>query len=72
MSKQHLTKQEWIALFLDVGIDHPTMNRWHQEFERRAPEAHQSFLEWLGIAAAEITEIRAQARDTTGEPDARC
>lgn len=38
------------------------MDRWHSEFERLAPEAHQDFLEFLGIDASEIDSIRQRAR----------
>ena len=55
-------KKEWTEMFEAVGIDHETMHRWHSEFERRAPEAHQSFLEWLSIAPEEIHQIRDRSR----------
>jgi len=35
------------------------MHRWHEEFERRHPDGHQGFLEWLGLPASEIAGIRA-------------
>lgn len=37
------------------------MDLWHVEFERRAPEAHQDFLEALGILLAEIVTIRQRS-----------
>jgi MerR family transcriptional regulator, thiopeptide resistance regulator len=36
------------------------MNRWHTEFERRAPEAHHEFLLSLGIPPDEVAKIRNQ------------
>jgi hypothetical protein len=38
------------------------MARWHQEFERAAPQDHQEFLEYLRIDAAEISKIREWSR----------
>jgi hypothetical protein len=61
MEKQVGVK-EWVAMFREIGLDEETMMRWHRLFESRHPEAHQSFLEWLGIAAGEIEAIRAKSR----------
>ena len=35
------------------------MERWHREFERRAPRDHHGFLASLGLAESEIARIRA-------------
>lgn len=56
------TKHDWIALLREVGLDDDAMMRWHAAFERRHPEAHRSFLAWLGIAPDEIEQIRARSR----------
>lgn len=60
--KRALDKQGWVALLSATGLDERAMRRWHAEFERMAPEAHQEFLESLGIEPAEITAIRARSR----------
>ena len=39
------------------------MMDWHAVFERQSPEAHQDFLESLGLPAAEIAGIRKYARE---------
>lgn len=52
-------KDQWVALFRDVGLDDEQMMRWHRLFEARHPGGHQSFLEWLGTAPDEIQRIRA-------------
>lgn len=41
------------------GKDEQAMTQWHIEFEREMPQAHQDFLESLGIGAQEIDRIRA-------------
>ncbi len=56
-------KNEWVALFREIGLDEPTMHRWHAAFERRSPEAHKSFLEWLGEPEGEVDRIRTASRD---------
>jgi hypothetical protein len=58
MSERNVTKEEWVAMFEEAGLDEETMHRWHGIFEQRHPEAHQAFLEWLGIDAAEVAGIR--------------
>jgi len=42
------------------------MCRWHAAFEKNFPEAHQDFLESLGIPKEEISMIRkVSAGETT-------
>ena len=59
-----MDKEAWVALLRATGLDDDDMRRWHVEFERQAPEAHQEFLESLGIEAEEASQIRSQARDS--------
>lgn len=49
---------EWVALFKEIGLTDAQMHKWHQLFEQRYPEVHQSFLQWLGLSAERIKEIR--------------
>ncbi len=58
-----LDKKSWVAVLRASGLDEDDMDRWHREFERLAPEAHQDFLESLGIPPEEIESIRAWSRD---------
>lgn len=60
--KKHVTKEEWVAMYKDIGLTSRKMKQWHKLFELRHPEGHQSFLKWLGIAGKEIDEIRAGSR----------
>jgi DNA-binding transcriptional MerR regulator len=57
-----LTKEAWVALLRATGLTERDMDRWHQEFEHRAPEAHHDFLESLGIGPDEVAQIRAYSR----------
>lgn len=57
-----VTKEEWIAMFRDMGMDETKMLEWHRLFETRHPEGHRSFLTWLGLAEEEIAGIRAKSR----------
>jgi MerR family transcriptional regulator, thiopeptide resistance regulator len=54
-----LDKQRWVSILRSAGLDDAAMRQWHRAFERMSPEAHQDFLESLGIEAAEIADIRA-------------
>ena len=54
--------QEWVALFREIGLGEAEMKRWHALFEARHPEAHQGFLEWLGLPSEEIEAIRSRSR----------
>lgn len=57
-----MTAQDFKQLFREIGLEEATMMKWHALFEQRHPESHQSFLEWLGLAPAQIEQIRAHSR----------
>ena len=59
MNNEVMNKEKWVLLFREIGLDEAGMKRWHQEFEARYPQGHQSFLEWLNISEDEIEHIRA-------------
>ncbi len=57
-----LDKQGWVAILRATGLSDDDMGRWHVEFERLSPEAHQDFLESLGLGDDEIASIRQGSR----------
>jgi DNA-binding transcriptional MerR regulator len=57
-STRVLTKEKWIGYLQKAGLDETGMERWHTEFEASSPEAHQDFLESLGLPDDEIRLIR--------------
>ncbi len=61
--RRRLDKDQWVALLRAAGLDDEGMHRWHREFERLAPDAHQEFLESLHIAERDIRRIRTWAAD---------
>jgi DNA-binding transcriptional MerR regulator len=61
-----LDKRRWVQILAGAGLDEAAMHRWHVEFEALAPEAHQDFLESLGIPPAEVTSIRKWSRAGEG------
>jgi hypothetical protein len=56
--KALVTVEEWVARFKAIGLDDAAMVQWHRLFERENPAGHQSFLEWLGLSAEQVKEIR--------------
>jgi len=60
--KNNVTKDEWVAMYREIGLDEKKMKQWHQLFEARHPDGHQGFLEWLRIPKKEIDHIRAASR----------
>lgn len=56
-----LDKERWVEILAAAGLDETGRARWHREFERLAPGAHQDFLEALGLPGPEITAIRSEA-----------
>lgn len=61
MNKQ-ISVDQWVAMFREIGLDEARMHEWHRVFEARHPQAHQSFLEWLGVSEKEIGRIRTNSR----------
>lgn len=55
-------KAMWVEMLRAAGLDEKAMARWHAEFEKRAPEGHQSFLASLSIPEMEIQRIRQWSR----------
>ena len=53
-----MDKDGWVAILRAAGLSEEDMRRWHVEFERLSPEAHQDFLESLGIGDEEVSRIR--------------
>jgi hypothetical protein len=60
--RKGVSKDEWVAMFQEIGLDEASMKRWHQLFEKRHPDGHQGFLEWLGLGHQDIERIRAASR----------
>lgn len=58
-----MTKERWVQLLAACGLDEADRARWHAEFEKLSPEAHQDFLESLGLGHEEIARIRHWSRD---------
>ena len=64
MTATSFGKQSWVDMFRQIGLDDAAMHRWHELFEERFPESHQSFLEWLGEPASEVDRIRRASRQS--------
>lgn len=57
-----LTKDQFVAVLRAAGLTEADMDAFHVQFERMEPDAHQEFLELLGIPPEEVAAIRAHAR----------
>ena len=60
--QRKMNKEDWVAMFREVGMSDDAMMKWHRLFETRHPEGHEDFLAWLGISPDEIIQIRLKAR----------
>ena len=56
-----MSKSAWTKMFRSIGMTDEDMEQWHVNFELTTPEAHQDFLESLGLDEAEVKRIRAWA-----------
>lgn len=55
-------KERWVEIMRAAGLKDQDMHNWHTQFEKMEPEAHQEFLESLGIQETEIENIRKWSR----------
>ena len=60
--QKNVSKEDWVAMFRDIGITDEAMMKWHKLFETRHPEGHEAFLTWLGISSDEIKKIRSECQ----------
>jgi len=59
---KNITKEQFVAALDSAGITDDQKKRLHARFEKDHPEAHQGFLEYLGVPAPEIRQIRERSR----------
>ncbi len=57
-----ITVEQWKEVFRDTGLSEDDMQKWHKCFEKKYPDAHQGFLEWLGTEKSHIEEIRQASK----------
>ena len=61
MEGKNVTVDQWVEMFRTIGLDDKRMHQWHIEFEKRFPEGHQGFLEWLSLSKERIADIRQRS-----------
>lgn len=61
-STRSMNKEIWVNMLRAAGLNDEGMRKWHHQFEMNSPDAHQDFLESIGIKAAEIRKIREWSR----------
>ena len=64
-----MTKEIWVSILKAAGLDEAGMKNWHIQFERTSPEAHQDFLESLGIEVDEVAVIRSWSKPENWQKD---
>jgi len=64
LNQGQLTKQRWVEILRESGMDEQDMTNWHKRFEQMEPLGHLKFLQSLNIDEQEIEEIRAWSRES--------
>jgi DNA-binding transcriptional MerR regulator len=57
-----MDKKTFVSVLKSSGVKEAALNNLHIEFERKSPEEHKIFLEFLGISENEINCIIAKAK----------
>lgn len=60
--KMIMDKDTFVSILKTSGFREEVMEQLHKEFEKNAPEAHQFFLEFLGISKENIKHIRESSK----------
>jgi len=60
--KMLLDKETFKIIMKAAGVEETALNEFHIQFEKNSPEAHQTFLEFLGVPAQEIKLIRDSSK----------
>ena len=58
-----ITKDQFVALLNEAGITDVQKHKLHALFEARHPQAHEAFLQWLGLPADAIRTIRENSQE---------
>jgi hypothetical protein len=53
-----VTVVQWTEIFMEMGLSDDDMKKWHRIFEKKYPDGHQNFLEWLGMEKPHIEKVR--------------
>lgn len=64
LNQGQLTKQRWVEILRESGMDEQDMTNWHKRFEQMEPLGHLKFLQSLNIDEQEIEAIRAWSRES--------
>lgn len=67
-----ISKERWVEIMKAAGLTEEDMHNWHVQFEKMEPEAHQEFLESLGISPEEIRSIREWSGSSGTEVPGYC
>ena len=62
LNQGQLTKQRWIEILRESGMNDQDMLNWHNRFEQMEPLGHLKFLQSLNISDVEIERIRVRSR----------
>ncbi len=57
-----VNKERWTEIMRAAGLSDDDMRNWHQQFEKLEPQAHEEFLQSLGIEQEEVARIRRWSR----------
>lgn len=63
-----MDKKTFISILKSAGLKDETFSQLHIQFEKNSPEAHQFFLEFIGIPEDEIKQIRMYSKKDEKNP----
>lgn len=63
LNQGQLTKQRWVEILRESGMNDEDMSNWHKRFEQMEPIGHLKFLQSLNIDEEEIERIRKQSQE---------
>ncbi|MCB2211168.1 MerR family transcriptional regulator [bacterium] len=68
VSRDYVDPHGLLSVIREAGFSDTEMHQWHVAFERLNPDAHQKFLELLGVDERQIRMVREMVRKQVNGP----
>jgi DNA-binding transcriptional MerR regulator len=68
VSADYVDQHGLLPVLRQAGFSDEQMHQWHVQFERLNPDAHQKFLEMLGVDERQIRMVRSAVKGSSDGP----
>lgn len=65
MTEAKITKDTFVEILREIGLDETQMHALHHKSEERYPQDHARLLDWLRLDSSEVDSIRTKSYGST-------